>query len=240
MFRMGPASGIVFGILLVAGVARAEDLLPGLEVRAWRDLALPLDPPPGTLPIDGAMFDLVSPSPVPDGSTAAGTIGYMTMPIHIDGGVGELFARVGGFSSQTGFLDRFAVEYRGKLSVPVDGDYRFSTTSDDGSALWIDPPSVNPPYDSAVVQNNYPQAMVLRTSGVIPLTAGTHDLIIRSNQNLGGSGLFVQWDPSGGTNFVDIPGTQFSHVSVPEPSTLALLVVGAVGMMGYAWRRRKR
>jgi threonine dehydrogenase-like Zn-dependent dehydrogenase len=27
---------------------------------------------------------------------------------------------------------------------------------------------------------------------------------------------------------------------VPEPSTLALLGAGAIGLAGYAWRRRKR
>jgi hypothetical protein len=28
--------------------------------------------------------------------------------------------------------------------------------------------------------------------------------------------------------------------SVPEPSTVALLGMGAVGLLGFAWRRRKR
>ena len=36
--------------------------------------------------------------------------------------------------------------------------------------------------------------------------------------------------------FVEAP---FS-VPVPEPSTLALLVAGAVGLLAYAWRRRRR
>jgi hypothetical protein len=42
------------------------------------------------------------------------------------------------------------------------------------------------------------------------------------------------------------PGTSTTWVEslvytpVPEPSTLVLLAIGAIGLLGYAWRRRKQ
>jgi len=103
------------------------------------------------------------------------------------------------------------VEYRGLLSIATAGNYRFATTSDDGSALWIDA-GVNPTYAQAIVQNNYPQGMTTRSNNPpINLTADYHDIIVRFNQGVGGNGLQLQWDPTGGANFVPIPGSLFYH-----------------------------
>jgi hypothetical protein len=41
-----------------------------------------------------------------------------------------------------------------------------------------------------------------------------------------------------GTNFVS--SLSFGPAPVPEPSTLALFSLGALGLLGHAWRRRKR
>lgn len=42
-----------------------------------------------------------------------------------------------------------------------------------------------------------------------------------------------------GVNFVFNPSTDLSYSGVPEPSTLALLVTGLMGLLAYAWRKRK-
>jgi hypothetical protein len=43
------------------------------------------------------------------------------------------------------------------------------------------------------------------------------------------------WGTGANQNFT----LQIGPASVPEPTSLTLLGIGAVGMMGYAWRRRK-
>ena len=49
----------------------------------------------------------------------------------------------------------------------------------------------------------------------------------------------IQLVDDGGPNFQRVVLDGVTVASVPEPSTLLLLVVGAVGLLGYAWRRRK-
>jgi hypothetical protein len=51
-------------------------------------------------------------------------------------------------------------------------------------------------------------------------------------------------DTLGQTNLNNYPITEFSFspatAAVPEPASLTLLGLGAVGMMGYAWRRQRQ
>ena len=61
--------------------------------------------------------------------------------------------------------DAFGLRFRGYLKVPADGIYRFFTTSDDGSRLWVG--------DQMVVDNDGIHAAQQRT-GWIALAAGLH------------------------------------------------------------------
>jgi PEP-CTERM motif len=60
-------------------------------------------------------------------------------------------------------------------------------------------------------------------------------LFTGNNSGLANATNFV--DSSNRTYSIDVVGT--AGIAVPDPSTLVLLSVGAVGLIGYDWRRRK-
>jgi autotransporter-associated beta strand protein len=193
----------------------AGNLAAGLDVRAWQ----------GPMVLEGAQFDLPG---SPTHSTFAGTLGYATGSIHLNGDDHEHFTSTGQGSSgvltgamPTGYVNNYTVEYRGKLRIPTAGSYTFSVTSDDGGALWIDPATTNPAYATANVQIGGDHPMQQANSAPLTLTAGDHDIIVRFYENGGGNGIFVQWDPAGGANFVDIPGANFFHGS-QTPAAVSL------------------
>ena len=85
----------------------------------------------------------------------------------------------------------------GTTPVPIN----FATTSDDGSMLYID--------GNAVVNNNFFQAATQRTD-LVDLTPGLHAIDIEYFQRRRRRRYMdAQWDPTGGTNFVDIPNSAF-------------------------------
>jgi len=200
------------GTLKLAG----GGMTAGLDIRAWQGV---------DGQIDGSRFDLPG-SPTNSTFGLTPTIGYATQSINMNGsGPREHFGA--GTNSgvpdsstlrPTGYATNYTLEYRGKLLIPTTGTYRFATTSDDGSALWIDQGDVataNPNYSAAAVQNNAYQGMTLRSSSQYSLSGGQYyDFIVRFYQGTGGNGLDVQWDPTGGTSFVPIPGADFFHGSL--------------------------
>jgi len=54
-----------------------------------------------------------------------------------------------------------------------------------------------------------------------------------------GSFLYFVVDPKNGNFDSDSTGLQIYITAVPEPAALALLGIGALGVIGYRWRRRK-
>ena len=217
-FKVGGTNVVnsVGSLILQGGTTTVDNIVsniaPGLDVRGWQGV---------NNIIEGTTFALPG---SPTHSSSAGTLGYATGAINLDGSNHEHFTSSGQGSSgvlsgplPTGYVDHYTVEYRGKLKIDTSGNYRFSTTSDDGSALWIDAGDVataNPAYSTAAVQSAFDQGMTRRDSASsYNLSAGYHDFIVRFWENGGGNGLFVRWDPTGGTNMVDIPGSQFFHGS---------------------------
>ncbi len=81
--------------------------------------------------------------------------------------------------------EKYGFEYRGFIKIPQDEVYSFFTSSDDGSKLWIN--------NQLVVDNDGLHGMKEK-SGVVPLQAGYHEILVRYFNGAGGNDLKVEWE----------------------------------------------
>jgi hypothetical protein len=86
----------------------------------------------------------------------------------------------------------FGFKFSGSIHIPVSGQYTFSTTSDDGSDLYVGG------FDSAhlVVENDFFQGATQRT-GTVTLNAGNYPFYTTYFQGNGGYSLAVGWQGPG-------------------------------------------
>jgi autotransporter-associated beta strand protein len=107
----------------------------------------------------------------------------------------------------------------GTVPVPIN----FATSSDDGSMLYID--------GNVVVFNDYNQGATERT-GLANLTPGVHTIDVEYYQGGGAANMDLQWDPTGGTNFVDISNSAFS--SIQPVNGVTMTGTGTLTLSSYA------
>ncbi|GGF08503.1 PA14 domain-containing protein [Hymenobacter cavernae] len=82
----------------------------------------------------------------------------------------------------------YAIQYTGYITVPTDGQYTFTTGSDDGSQLFI---------GSQLVVDNDGLHAYREQSGAIGLQAGTHAITVAFLQGAGDQNLYVSYlDPN--------------------------------------------
>lgn len=84
--------------------------------------------------------------------------------------------------------EHFGFRYKGFISIPTEGAYRFFTNSDDGSDLSIG--------DTRVVDNDGLHSLK-EASGVIALGAGLHPITVDFFEKSGGQDLEVWWEGPG-------------------------------------------
>ncbi|WP_162268259.1 PA14 domain-containing protein [Hymenobacter sp. PAMC 26628] len=105
----------------------------------------------------------------------------------------------------------YAMQYTGYVTVPTDGQYTFTTGSDDGSQLFI---------GSALVVDNDGLHGYLERAGTIGLKAGTHAITVTYFQGAGGQGLAVSYQ---GPNLAKqaIPAASLQRTTTPTTPTPA-------------------
>jgi autotransporter-associated beta strand protein len=99
----------------------------------------------------------------------------------------------------------YAARFTGYINIPAAGTYAFSTNSDDGSMLWINPTDNSSGWTEVVRNNNW-QGMTTRTGSIEFGAAGWYPIEFSHYEGGGGDGLIVQWDQGTG-NWTDLPNS---------------------------------
>lgn len=114
--------------------------------------------------------------------------------------------------------DKFALRFTGRIQISKSGRYRFFTTSDDGSRLYIG--------NKLVVNNDGKHGMVER-GGNVRLQAGSHPITVTYFDNGGGDGLNVAWSGPG-IRKQRIPADRLSISGGENLHDVAVRAMGAI------------
>jgi len=137
-------------------------------------------------------------------AVTAPLIGPIDFPDIADNGFADSVGNPAYYNLGGGNNNNVEARWYGDIVIPGTGTtpvpINFATTSDDGSMLYID--------GNAVVNNNNSQAATQAT-GIADLTPGAHTIDVEYYQGVSLASMDLQWDTTGGTNFVDIPNSAF-------------------------------
>ena len=120
------------------------------------------------------------------------------------------FASTNGAFAGSGRADEVGAVYTGWIDIPATGFWTLSTTSDDGSKLWIG--------DDLVVNNDGLHGMVT-VRGTRALAAGKHELRVEFFEAGGGAGLQMRWSGPGQSSAI-VPDSRLFFGGVVEPADL--------------------
>ncbi len=119
---------------------------------------------------------------------------------------------------------QFSVEWSGWLRIDRDGQYTFSTRTDDGSTIEI---------DRQVVVDNGGVHRATRRTATVAMTPGLHRIRLRFLQATDGYEFFASWTPPGETNESALP-TQRLFVQKP-PAVIVFLTRHVSSLWLMCW-----
>jgi fibronectin-binding autotransporter adhesin len=117
-----------------------------------------------------------------------------------DFGVGNTYLFPAPYGTGGSRSTNFEVAWRGTVTLPTSGTYRFGVNCDDGFLLAIDGRQV-------MARNYYTSAW---TEGEITLDAGRYDIVLGYFQQTGGGGIRVRVRPPNETETVALPSAWLS------------------------------
>ncbi|NJM15834.1 MAG: hypothetical protein HC896_11140 [Bacteroidales bacterium] len=131
-------------------------------------------------------------------------------------------------TSTTGSKTTILLHFYGYVSIPEDGNYTFSTRSDDGSLLYIG--------DKLIVDNNGPHGAETQ-SGSVLMRAGLHRIHVTYSELYGGEELSVTYS-SNTIPAQKIPDNQLFRelLEITTPPDVSLKVPRA-GLKGFVGSR---
>ena len=118
----------------------------------------------------------------------------------------------------------FSVEWNGWLRTDRDGEYAFSTRTDDGSSIEI---------DGHLVVDNGGVRPAARQTATTTMTAGLHQIRVRFLQATGLYEFHASWMPPGQRNHSGVP-TQQLFVGKP-PAVIVLLTRRVFSLWMLCW-----
>lgn len=171
----------VSGLLLATLPARAQETAPGLAGHYWEMLAEELQAEAKAL------------EDYPDVATQKPVIARADATVNIESTQEAL--------PGTMLVENFYIRWTGKIRIAKEGDYTFTTESDDGSRLLID--------GKQVVDNGGLHG-AQEASGDVRLTAGDHDIKIEFFEGGGDASMKASWATQGVDKQI-IPATVLFH-----------------------------
>ncbi|MHC4643258.1 MAG: PA14 domain-containing protein, partial [Planctomycetota bacterium] len=169
---LGPDPGIWYGSTWMFRAEGAAGGLQGLYYH-WDSTTLP-PTTPGNVP----------PDPGPENPFQIFVLSRIDPSVDFNWGSGA----IPGTHSPDPLInvDYFAIKWVGHVECPVDADYTFYTTTDDGARLFINGVQILP---IAAWQ----QQGMTEWSGSVVLSAGLHDIEMHYEEGNGGAGAQLRW-----------------------------------------------
>ncbi len=152
--------------------------------------------------LDAAYYEIPALTQLPD---------FSQQTPYLTEAVGDVnFASTEGAFAGSGRNDLVGAVFSGWLEVPTSGFWTLSTTSDDGSRLFLN--------GVLAVDNDGVHGMTTR-SATLPLAAGKHAIRIEFFENGGGAGLQFRWSGPN-TSTAAVPAANLSRGGTTEPADI--------------------